>query len=128
MHSIGEPGGIVIDNPCRTSDPHICAIGECALWQNQTFGLVAHGYQMAPASITGAIDPAAIQRRSLGAWGKRIAGQRTGVCLEAPEHRAAVYPVRVRNGFIQIQAEPETTGLSASLGTTSPERHQQRVG
>lgn len=53
---------------------------------------------------------------------------RTGVCLEAPEHRADVYPVRVRNGFIQIQAEPETSGLSASLGTTSPERHQQRVG
>src|SRR5690625_5112267 len=117
-----------MDNPCRASDPHICAMGECALWQTQTFGLVTPGYQMAPASITGAIDPAANQRHSLGPWGKRLAGHRTALCLEAPEHRAAVYPVRVRNGVIQIHAEPDTTRHSASLGPTAPERHQQRVG
>lgn len=44
---IGERGGIVIDNHCRTSDPAIYAIGECALWNNQIFGLVAPGYDMA---------------------------------------------------------------------------------
>jgi len=44
---IGQRGGIVIDNQCLTSDPDIYAIGECALWNNQIFGLVAPGYQMA---------------------------------------------------------------------------------
>ena len=44
---IGERGGIVVDNQCRTSDPDIYAIGECALWSGRIFGLVAPGYQMA---------------------------------------------------------------------------------
>ena len=44
---VGERGGIVIDDACRTSDPHIYAIGECALWRGKLFGLVAPGYQMA---------------------------------------------------------------------------------
>ncbi len=45
--SLGERGGIVIDDACRTSDPSIYAIGECALWRGKIFGLVAPGYQMA---------------------------------------------------------------------------------
>ena len=44
---VGPRGGIVIDNQCRTSDPDIYAIGECALWNGQIFGLVAPGYTMA---------------------------------------------------------------------------------
>ena len=46
---VGQRGGIVIDNQCLTSDTSIYAIGECALWNNQIFGLVAPGYQMATA-------------------------------------------------------------------------------
>jgi nitrite reductase (NADH) large subunit len=45
--TIGERGGIVIDNQCVTSDKNIYAIGECALWNNFIFGLVAPGYHMA---------------------------------------------------------------------------------
>jgi len=44
---IGARGGIVIDDTCRTSDADIFAIGECALWKGQLFGLVAPGYDMA---------------------------------------------------------------------------------
>ncbi|MCQ8128701.1 nitrite reductase large subunit NirB [Methylomonas rivi] len=44
---VGPRGGIVIDNQCKTSDPDIYAIGECALWNGQIFGLVAPGYTMA---------------------------------------------------------------------------------
>ncbi len=44
---VGPRGGIVVDDYLRTSDPEIYAIGECALWNNQIFGLVAPGYQMA---------------------------------------------------------------------------------
>lgn len=45
--AIGERGGVVIDDNCRTSDPDIFAIGECALWRGRIFGLVAPGYDMA---------------------------------------------------------------------------------
>ncbi len=45
--AIGPRGGVVIDDHCRTSDHHVYAIGECASWNEQTFGLVAPGYDMA---------------------------------------------------------------------------------
>jgi nitrite reductase (NADH) large subunit len=45
--ALGERGGIVINNQCQTSDDNIYAIGECALWNNFIFGLVAPGYSMA---------------------------------------------------------------------------------
>jgi len=44
---VGERGGVKIDSHCRTSNPDIYAIGECALWDGRIFGLVAPGYQMA---------------------------------------------------------------------------------
>lgn len=44
---LGERGGIAVDNQCRTSAADIYAIGECALWDNKIYGLVAPGYQMA---------------------------------------------------------------------------------
>ena len=44
---VGARGGISIDNSCLTSDPDVYAIGECALWNGQVFGLVAPGYDMA---------------------------------------------------------------------------------
>lgn len=43
---VGERGGIVINNQCQTSDENIYAIGECALWEQKIFGLVAPGYTM----------------------------------------------------------------------------------
>jgi nitrite reductase (NADH) large subunit len=50
--TIGERGGIVVNNQCQTSDPDIYAIGECALWNNFIFGLVAPGYTMARAAAS----------------------------------------------------------------------------
>lgn len=44
---VGDRGGIVIDDACRTTDPDIYAIGECALWNGKIYGLVAPGYRMA---------------------------------------------------------------------------------
>ncbi|WP_395345580.1 nitrite reductase large subunit NirB [Ningiella sp. W23] len=44
---VGERGGIVVDNYCQTSAQDIYAIGECALWEQKIFGLVAPGYSMA---------------------------------------------------------------------------------
>ncbi|KAK3984607.1 putative nitrite reductase [NAD(P)H] [Cladorrhinum sp. PSN332] len=40
-------GGIIVDDSLQTSEPDIYAIGECASWQGQTFGLIAPGVEMA---------------------------------------------------------------------------------
>ncbi|MFE0087093.1 nitrite reductase large subunit NirB [Streptomyces sp. NPDC058991] len=46
--AVGERGGIVVDERCRTSDPDVYAIGECALASDgRVYGLVAPGYDMA---------------------------------------------------------------------------------
>jgi len=45
--TLGERGGVVVDNYCVTSDPNVYAIGEVALWNGRIYGLVAPGYQMA---------------------------------------------------------------------------------
>ncbi len=44
---VGERGGIVVDEACRTADPAVYAIGECALAVGRVYGLVAPGYAMA---------------------------------------------------------------------------------
>lgn len=49
---LGERGGIAINNNCQTSNEDIFAIGECALWNNQIFGLVAPGYAMAKTVVS----------------------------------------------------------------------------
>src|SRR5206468_1373524 len=46
---IGERGGVIVDERCRTADARIFAIGECAVVHGRTWGLVAPGYQMARA-------------------------------------------------------------------------------
>jgi nitrite reductase (NADH) large subunit len=45
--TVGERGGIVVNNHCQTCDPDVYAVGECALWSGRIYGLVAPGYQMA---------------------------------------------------------------------------------
>ncbi|KAK3402285.1 nitrite reductase [Sordaria brevicollis] len=40
-------GGIVVDDSLATSAPDVYAIGECASWQGQTFGLIGPGVEMA---------------------------------------------------------------------------------
>ncbi|MFC6632895.1 nitrite reductase large subunit NirB [Microbulbifer taiwanensis] len=48
---LGERGGIAVDESCRTSDEYIFAIGECALYNNFVYGLVAPGYTMARTAL-----------------------------------------------------------------------------
>ena len=57
--SVGERGGIAVDEQCRTvNDPHVFAIGECALASDgRVYGLVAPGYEQAEtAAATIAAD------------------------------------------------------------------------
>jgi nitrite reductase (NADH) large subunit len=56
---VGERGGVVIDEQCRTSDQDIFAVGECALFGGRVYGLVAPGYRMAEtvaAQLAGSDD------------------------------------------------------------------------
>ncbi|MGB2078789.1 MAG: nitrite reductase large subunit NirB [Vibrio sp.] len=55
--AVGDRGGIVVNDVCQTSDPDIYAIGECALWQQKIFGLVAPGYQMAKVACRHLLEP-----------------------------------------------------------------------
>ncbi|GEK17102.1 nitrite reductase large subunit NirB [Cellulomonas persica] len=48
---IGERGGVVVDDSCLSSDPHISAVGEVACIQGQCVGLVAPGYAMAEVAV-----------------------------------------------------------------------------
>ena len=48
---VGERGGILVDERCRTSDPAVFAIGECAAPAGTTYGLVAPGYDMAEVVV-----------------------------------------------------------------------------
>ncbi|MGO4700674.1 nitrite reductase large subunit NirB [Dyella sp. 2RAB6] len=49
---VGQRGGIMVDNFCRTRDRDVYAIGECAQWGGKVFGLVAPGYDMARVVAT----------------------------------------------------------------------------
>ncbi|RZS34903.1 nitrite reductase (NADH) large subunit [Herbihabitans rhizosphaerae] len=51
---VGERGGIVVDSNCRTGDPDVYAIGECARVGDMVYGLVAPGYAMADV-VAGAL-------------------------------------------------------------------------
>ncbi|WP_244943711.1 nitrite reductase large subunit NirB [Vibrio algivorus] len=62
--AIGERGGIVINDDCQTNDPNIYAIGECALWEQKIFGLVAPGYQMARVACGSLLQAFAIPTQS----------------------------------------------------------------
>ncbi|TDQ44188.1 nitrite reductase large subunit NirB [Actinorugispora endophytica] len=44
---LGPRGGVAIDTACRTSDPHIYAVGECASADGMVYGLIAPGNAMA---------------------------------------------------------------------------------
>ena len=54
--AVGDRGGIVINDHCQTSDPDIYAIGECALYDNRIYGLVAPGYTMATVAADNLCD------------------------------------------------------------------------
>jgi nitrite reductase (NADH) large subunit len=45
--AIGQRGGVVVDEGCRTSDQHVYAVGEVACLDGRVYGLVAPGYTMA---------------------------------------------------------------------------------
>lgn len=49
--TLGSRGGILVNEQMQTSDDNIFAIGECALYDNMIYGLVAPGYEMAEVAL-----------------------------------------------------------------------------
>jgi nitrite reductase (NADH) large subunit len=49
--AVAERGGVLVDEQCRTSDPRVWAIGECAAPAGRMYGLVAPGYAMAEVAV-----------------------------------------------------------------------------
>ncbi|MDK1474313.1 nitrite reductase large subunit NirB [Streptomyces sp. 549] len=82
---VGERGGIVVDEQCRTEDPAVYAVGECARAADGTvYGLVAPGYEMAEAAAD-AIDaalPGEDGRDSASAGQARFTGADTSTKLK----------------------------------------------
>ena len=58
---MGARGGIVVNNRMQTSDEHIFAIGEVALYNEMIYGLVAPGYDMAGVAVNQIISKEASQ-------------------------------------------------------------------
>ncbi|MBO1336471.1 nitrite reductase large subunit NirB [Streptomyces sp. VRA16 Mangrove soil] len=56
--AVGDRGGVVVDEHCRTTDAYVYAIGECAqTTDGRVYGLVAPGYQMAEAAADALAGP-----------------------------------------------------------------------
>jgi len=53
---LAERGGVLVDERCRTSDPHVWAVGECAAPAGRMYGLVAPGYAMAEVVVDALLD------------------------------------------------------------------------
>ncbi|QKG19365.1 nitrite reductase large subunit NirB [Actinomadura verrucosospora] len=54
---VGERGGIAVDASCRTEDPAIWAIGECALAGGTVYGLVGPCFSMAETVADRLLNP-----------------------------------------------------------------------
>ncbi|MGZ6744897.1 MAG: nitrite reductase large subunit NirB, partial [Nocardioides sp.] len=48
---VAERGGVLVDEQCRSSDPRVFAVGECAAPGGRMYGLVAPGYAMAEVVV-----------------------------------------------------------------------------
>lgn len=48
---VAQRGGVLVDERCRTEDPRIWAIGDCAAVRGRCYGLVNPGYRMADVLV-----------------------------------------------------------------------------
>jgi nitrite reductase (NADH) large subunit len=55
--SIGERGGVVVDDRCQTSAAGLFAVGEVAVHRGRVYGLVGPGLEMADVVVANLVDP-----------------------------------------------------------------------
>jgi len=103
--TVGDRGGIVVDNYLRTSDPNVYAIGEVALHGGMVYGLVAPGYEMAETvacNLAAAADAPREYKGSdlstklkligidVASFGDAFA-QKGGECVNVVNHKRGIY-------------------------------------
>ncbi|MCC9066073.1 nitrite reductase large subunit NirB [Flavobacterium piscisymbiosum] len=62
---VGLRGGVVVNNQMQTSDPSIFAIGEVALYNQNIYGLVAPGYEMADVAAEQILNGSKTMRETI---------------------------------------------------------------
>ncbi|ABV87134.1 nitrite reductase large subunit NirB [Shewanella pealeana] len=113
---IGTRGGIVIDNHCQTSVDNIYAIGECALWQQKIFGLVAPGYQMANVVVSALQEDYHISKTSITQSQKQFTGADMSTKLKLlGVDVAAIGESRGFEGAQYVELNDEQSGVYKKL-------------
>ncbi|GAC15026.1 nitrite reductase large subunit NirB [Aliiglaciecola lipolytica] len=116
---IGERGGIVVNDHCLTSDPDIYAIGECALWNNFIFGLVAPGYTMARAAASNIVGGDVVFEGADMSTKLKLMGVEVGSIgdAHAREHGAQTYTYedQVAGVYKKIVINAETNKLTGAV-------------
>ncbi|GIU07891.1 MULTISPECIES: nitrite reductase large subunit NirB [unclassified Shewanella] len=114
--NIGERGGIVIDNSCQTSVNGIYAIGECALWQQKIFGLVAPGYQMAKVVTSVLLEDIQVTQAQLAQSPKQFTGADMSTKLKLlGVDVAAIGESRGFEGAQYVELNDEQSGVYKKL-------------
>ncbi len=113
--TVGDRGGVVIDDHCVTSDPLVSAIGECALHRGRIYGLVAPGYAMADV-VAGQLA----SKDTLSA----LAGLTAVAPLTAVAGLSAVAPLTANIAELTSSSElfAQSTDGEAGSKTTPPPR------
>jgi nitrite reductase (NADH) large subunit len=107
---VGERGGIVVNNRMQTSDSHIYAIGEVALYNSMIYGLVAPGYEMA--------DVAAEQIMNGDKTMKDTIDMSTQLKLIGVEVASFGDPFVENNGVTAIVYENKLSGIYKRINVT----------
>jgi nitrite reductase (NADH) large subunit len=116
---IGVRGGVVIDDRCRTSDPSIHAIGECASHRDRVHGLVAPGYRMAEALADALVGADTVFEAAVPATKLKLLGVDVAACGDShgdTEHsHAIVWSDPVAGVYKKLVLSPDSRRLVGTV-------------
>jgi len=115
----GERGGIVVDEHCRTCVDDVYAIGECALYDNRIFGLVAPGYRMAEvaaANIAGdeSLFSGADMSTKLKLLGVEV-GSIGDAHGKAADSRSYTFHDPVKDSYLRMNLDADLTRITGAV-------------
>lgn len=127
--SVARQGGILVDEQLRTSDPRVCAIGECAIFGGTLVGLSAPGLEMASvladclvgasaafrgADLSARLDLPGIEVASLG-----------NPFPDAIPHRAVVFEDHLRHIYKKLVLSEDGSRLLGAILVGDLHQHQK---
>jgi nitrite reductase (NADH) large subunit len=99
---VAPAGGIVVDERCRTSDPHIVAVGEVACFQGRCLNLLEPGLAMAEVATTRILGGDAVLRSDDDPSRPALR------CVEIVNVGDAANPDRYGEGWRRVSQRPNT--------------------